>query len=277
MKKTYALITLLYISTFAFGQAAFGPPPPCANPTITPNNLILCPNTSDTLFTEVWDSYQWYKDGTLIPNATNQYYVVSAFNDGGSMFSVEATLNTCSQMSEGVLVDGWAFLSPTVITEGLSDTLCIGDTLLLIMGLPYDTLIQWTRNTIPIPGATNDTLIVTTAGSYSVSGAPSICPGYVQNLGLELIYTFVNCTTGLDDEAQTKINVYPNPATDAIVVSGTLKGLTPYTITDMFGRLVLSGQVKNENATIAINSLPTGMYVLTLNTATQKSFKIIKQ
>ena len=254
-----------------------GPPPPCATPTIFPNNLILCPNTSDTLFTEEWDSYQWFKDGNLIQNATGQYYVVDAFTDGGSNFSVEATLNNCTQMSAEVLVDGWVFLPPYVITEGLSDTLCIGDTLLLIMGLPYDTLIQWTRNNQPIPNGTNDTLVVTIGGSYSVSGAPSICPGFVQNLGLQLVYTFTNCETSIDDEKQAKITLYPNPATDIIAITGNLPNIIPYTITDMFGRLVLSGQLKGENAIIAISALPIGMYVLTLNTSTQKSFKIIKQ
>src|SRR5215510_8040249 len=105
MKKIYtsALMFLLFVSANA--QCPF-------DPTVTPNNLILCPNESDTLWTQVYDSYQWYKDGNLIPGATNQYYVVNAFTDGGSYFAVSATASSCTEMSPQVLVDGWAFLPP---------------------------------------------------------------------------------------------------------------------------------------------------------------------
>ena len=51
-------------------------------PTISPNSVILCPNSSEVLTTEVCDSYQWYKDGSPIPGATQQTHSVSYFEDG---------------------------------------------------------------------------------------------------------------------------------------------------------------------------------------------------
>src|SRR5689334_22821490 len=132
---TALLFSLIFISVK--GACPF-------DPTVTPNNLILCPNESDTLWTQVYDSYQWYKDSVLIPGATNQYYVVTS-NDAGSLFSVAATDSNCTEMSPQVLVDGWAFLPPFVMQEGDQGWfdaqyihLCSGDTLILILMPPYN-------------------------------------------------------------------------------------------------------------------------------------------
>jgi hypothetical protein len=254
--------------------------PDCAhNPTVTPDNLILCPNSTDTLWTQPYDSYQWYKDGNLIPNATNQYYVVSAFNDAGSSFKVNATLNACAEMSPEVLVDGWAFLPVTVITEGLQDTLCAGeDTLFLIMGMPYDTDIQWTKGGVPLPNETNDTLVVTTSGVYSVSGAPSTCPDYNQSLGLQLTYTFVNCSVGLDENPLSNISLYPNPSNGLVTISHIENTIgATYKLSNVLGQVMQSGKLIADNHTIDISMLPAGLYMFTINGKTLSFLKLIKE
>ncbi|MCS7073230.1 MAG: PKD domain-containing protein [Bacteroidia bacterium] len=168
----------------------------CAfTPTINPPQLILCPNDTDTLFTQTYDSYQWFKDGIAIPGATNSYLVVG-MADVGSTIKVVATLNGCSEESAEVLVDSWVFLFPTVMTSGDPPRIgtsqyCIGDTVILELLPPYDTNIQWYNNGNPIPGANSTTLIVTQTGNYTCSGAPSICPNYLMNLGVSINLTFV--------------------------------------------------------------------------------------
>ena len=181
------------------------------DPTVTPTNLILCPNESDTLWTQVYDSYQWYKDSVLIPGATNQYLVVSQFNDAGSYFIVEATDSNCTEMSPQVLVDSWFFLLPAVMHEGDLGWfdgqylhLCTGDTLILILMQPYQVNIQWFNGLNPIPGAIDDTLFVTASGSYTVEGAPALCPNFILQLGVYIdvlvhqpivpVITFINDT-----------------------------------------------------------------------------------
>lgn len=191
MRTTITLASLV-LGASAFAQCPF-------DPTIDPPALILCPSESATLSTQAYDAYQWYKDGNPIPGAIGQTLAVSAFNDAGSSFSVAATLNGCTETSPSVLVDGWVFLLPFVINSGDEpygfgiegeQLFCEGDSALLVLGLPYDTNIQWTNNGVPIPGANNDTLVVTTSGNWSVSGAPSLCPDFVQQLGVTITTAF---------------------------------------------------------------------------------------
>ena len=160
------------------------------DPTISPDNLVLCPNSSDTLFTQIGDAYQWYKDGILIQGATDRFLIVNSFMDSGSSFSVSTTLNSCTELSPNVLVDGWLFLPLTVITYGFDNPpLCEGDTLILQVNQPYTENITWFLDGNAIAGQTNDSLVVTQSGTYSVTGFTSLCPNY-SDVSLLLDYNF---------------------------------------------------------------------------------------
>ena len=156
------------------------------NPTITPPNPILCPNGTDTLSTQKFDSYQWYKNGHAIPGATDRTYVVTQ-DDVVSYFKVEVTKDGCTDTSRRVLVDGYVFLLPFIIETGdvgiydpSRDALiqCPGDTLILTLGDPYNVNIQWYDQGQAIKGANEQTYYVTSSGSYTVCGAPEVCPDY---------------------------------------------------------------------------------------------------
>lgn len=254
-------------------------------PTIYPTNLILCPNTTDTLWTQTYDSYQWYVGGVPIQGATNQYYVVSSNLDAGSFFSVEVTLNGCKEFADSVLVDGYAFLGVTVATEGkfFVDGLgvakaCEGDTLLLVLNLPYDTQIQWTKNGGPIIGATNDTLVITTSGDYSVSGAPSICPNFIENLGNQIPIEFRKCTLGIDDIDLTLIiNYYPNPFSNSITVELNTNIKTDlFLLKDITGKLVERVTVNHAVNKITMGeNLPSGIYFIDYQ-GCRKPLRIVK-
>lgn len=190
--QTRATLLLIGLATTisAMAQCTF-------TPTISPNTLILCPEETATLMTEPYDAYQWYKDGSLIDGAVDQALPVSAMLDVGSMFTVEATLDGCTEMSAGVLVDGWMFLPPYVIhggdepiSSGPELLFCEGDTLLLELGPGYTESIVWTNNGAPIPNETSPILVVTTPGSYTVSAATGTCPNYVLNLGVTVDVAF---------------------------------------------------------------------------------------
>lgn len=190
---------LCLLGTKTFAQCSF-------TPTITPNGLIMCPNETDTLWTQAYDSYQWYKDGVLIPGATLQYLVVNQATAAGSYFKVNATLSACTEMSDSVLIDGWAYLPPFVIHGGTytinpndgSSLLCPGvDTMVLTFSYPNN--IQWFKNGVAIPGATTNELKITEPGSYIVEGAPAVCPNDISTLGVSIDVAYITAHISPDD------------------------------------------------------------------------------
>jgi hypothetical protein len=164
-------------------------------PTVYPDNLILCPETTDTLWTQQYDSYQWFKEDSIIPGATQRFLVVDQYLDAGYSFKVAATLNGCTDTSELVLVDGWVFAGMFVIHEGDqgwtdqdgTTHLCEDDTLILhLFEFPYDTNIVWYKDGTPIPGENTNYLNITESGSYTASGSPSLCPNWTAHLGVSI-------------------------------------------------------------------------------------------
>lgn len=170
------------------------------DPIITPSGpTILCPNGSVELSVGDYDAYQWYQGSQPIDNADQPTYTVTYF-DSGVEYSVEVTLDGCTEMSPAVLIDGWMFLPPFVIHGGDEPigtgpmgelTFCEGDTLTLEMGMPYTESISWTNNGITIPDQNDPILVITESGSYSGSGAPLECPNSISQLGVSVEVEFV--------------------------------------------------------------------------------------
>ena len=183
------------LATLLIGPALTAVSAQCPfTPTVMPDQAILCPGGTIELGTQAYETYQWYADGTLLDGETGPTLVVNE-GLGGQSITVAVTLDGCMEQTAPVLVDGWVFLLPYTIhggdepygtgSEGES-FFCDGDTLLLVMGSPYTEHIQWTDGGVDIPAATNDTLVVTTTGSWSASGAPGVCPDWVQHVGVEV-------------------------------------------------------------------------------------------
>ncbi|MEX1189660.1 MAG: T9SS type A sorting domain-containing protein [Bacteroidia bacterium] len=157
-------------------------------PNVSPDNLVLCPNSSDTLFTQVGDSYRWFRDGIEIQGENSDFLVVSSV-EAGSQFSVETTTAGCSETSEEVLVDGWIFLPLTVSTQGNLDPLCEGDALILEVLPPFTENIQWLFNGNPVQFGNELTLEITESGTYAVNASTDICPAYFEtSLNLEYVF-----------------------------------------------------------------------------------------
>ena len=170
------------------------------NPVIAPGQLILCPGATDTLSVAGnFDSYQWFKNNQPIEGATGPFYIVEQYRDAASFFKVSVTKNGCADTSKRVLVDGYVFALPYVITTGeigiynpLKDVRfqCPGDSVIMTMGDPYNVNIQWYNAGKPIPGATGKTFQVTQKGSYTVCGSPAVCPSYTDCQNIPMNYAF---------------------------------------------------------------------------------------
>ena len=109
-------------------------------------------------------------------------------------------------------------------------------------GDPYDnmTLITWAQ----LDGSSYDI-------KYKYSGEP---------------FAFRPAPGGVATVQAGKWQVYPNPATDELVVSASnSKATTAYAITDMGGRSLLQGSWQQQTGSIAVCTLPPGTYLLRLD------------
>lgn len=167
-----------------------GPAIPCVQYVELLPAPFLCPNDAGTTFGVIpgFDNYQWQtlafgaSQWQNLPGATaDTLYVTSA--DLGNQYRCLVNGCGCSGTSAPALLDMVLFLPPVVMQDG-DLTFCEGDTLNLTLMAPYDTHIQWTNNGVDIPGEDSSVLAVTQDGSYSVSGAPGMCPDFIQPLGV---------------------------------------------------------------------------------------------
>ena len=262
------------------------------NPTVQ-GDTMLCPESTGTLTTQVYDSYQWYKhaysDSVLQPiaGATSQTLDITYFDDVLFYFSVEATLNGCTEMSPKVLVDGWAFASITVMSEGdftISGNgeliVCEGDTVFLTVMMPYDTNIVWYNNNTAIPGETETQLVVTEAGSYTVEGTPSLCPDFSQTMGIPIVVIVEECSSaGINDLAGPfPVSVYPNPALHSVTVDAGDLPITRYRLVNVVGQVLADAKGSATGVTLDLSAYPAGTYLLEIHTPAGKQVKqVIKR
>jgi len=184
-KITHILLLLIGFHIAAFSQCEL-------DIEIEANSVLLCPNEILILFTaDTFETYQWYREGELIQGATGHEAQISFYEAAGATFYLVAGIDTCSVQSESIFIDGYAFLPIFVILSGrygfdpieevfvLCDDTQYGgpDTLIMELGMPYDTLITWYRDG-EIFASDVRRIEVTEPGLYEATGSPRICPGF---------------------------------------------------------------------------------------------------
>ena len=100
---------------------------------------------------------------------------------------------------------------------------------------------------------------------YWVDGEPIIQFG---DVNCDEIYEEHHQTTPTSDK---EITVYPNPADDFIIIN--VKQPTQFTISDIFGKIILKGIISYDNQQINISELSCGLYFIKI---ANDSIKIIK-
>ena len=318
MKK---LITILLLGATSWGLQA-----QCNhNPTITNPNLLqleqptimLCgPQETAVLSTQVYDSYQWYRKDYVfapdvpqwvaIPGATSQTLTIVGETDLLSQFKVAATLNGCTEESPEIIIDAYAFSSPSIqvyITAnsyqivyddmgGIDHVdVCNGSSVLLKDTHPAQNGVHtWFKclpSTTPpastdpcvIPGATGDEITITTTGVYGFYACTEICPNtcmYAGSNGLTDIRfgNFTFCTLG--NQEQTKENtltLYPNPTDNYLFIGKEEEIYKELIIIDMTGKTVLMKENHQYNVPINVTQLSAGTYNIISKTNEGKIYK----
>ena len=122
-----------------------------------------CPDQGlTTLSTIGGNSYQWYRDGAIIPGATSQMYQT----DQSGIFSVQVDLGSCQ--ASGIL---------DLVSENFTSTINVSDTTTLEEGETLDIIVttsaenpefEWYLNNTVIIGENQNTLEATALGDYKV-------------------------------------------------------------------------------------------------------------
>lgn len=108
-------------------------------------------------------TYQWYNGSSTIAGATNRLITVTKSGD----YKVQVTANGCSIFSKDTVINFInenAAISPSPVAG-----FCPNDTVTLdAISADAGSTYQWLLNGNNINGATNSSLKVTVAGSYSI-------------------------------------------------------------------------------------------------------------
>lgn len=129
----------------------------------SPSSTDVCTGTSTTLvskFSGAGLSYQWYKNGSPIPNANQYSYTVSNVtpNDAG-VYTATATGN-CSLTATTAPATLTVISKPTITAHPTDKQLRVGEALSLTVTATDARNIQWYKNGMMIDGAT--------AATYSI-------------------------------------------------------------------------------------------------------------
>ncbi len=117
-------------------------------------------------------TYQWFKDGVAIANATSANYTA---NTAGS-YTVTALTGACASQASAATV---LTLTSTPIAPALTAAgplaICPGSSLTFTASSVAGATFTWFKNNTVIPGATAITYSATTAGSYTVTASLNGC------------------------------------------------------------------------------------------------------
>jgi len=102
------------------------------------------------------------------------------------------------------------------------------------------------------------------------------CPIKSQPVYYNIISVLNLTEAGMDNNNFTQINVYPNPVQSVLNI-GNVTTTFDYTLTNMDGKIILSGQLSETNATIDMTTVANGTYIVQLkNTQNAFAYRVIK-
>jgi len=275
-------------------------------PTIT-GNYLLCDEADDvTLSTQEYDAYQWYRRewywDPSVPNpnpwnavagATNQTIELNGADDFLFEFKVAATVDECTIDSPLVLIDGYAYGLPYMIStfepgtflqvDDLAYNICNGASVKFENGYPIVYGLHTWYKCIPsalppvpedeciLAEVTGDSYTATVNGTYGFYACTEYCPSLCEFLGTNGFITlnfgdFDFCALGTNNpENALNINIYPNPTAQFINIVEIANVETgDLIIADMSGKVVKSMSNVSLKSAINVSDLSVGTYAITL-------------
>ncbi|WP_306351224.1 gliding motility-associated C-terminal domain-containing protein [Flavobacterium sp. '19STA2R22 D10 B1'] len=127
---------------------------------------ITCPGTGNVLSANLQNTtytYQWYKDGTVIPGANTFTYTAL---DAGSYY-IKVNNTTCEAQSNAIALQltdiqaSWDIAANTIILPGEQKTITVSTD-------AQSPEFKWFKDNVLITGQTQNAITVTEAGEYKV-------------------------------------------------------------------------------------------------------------
>jgi trimeric autotransporter adhesin len=130
---------------------------------------------------------------------------------------------------------------------------------------------QWTKNGVPIPGATSATYV--TDNIDNGDSLSCIVTGQCNGIGKNTVQITVHGQTGVAQiSSSDNVHIFPNPSSGEITIKGTIASHisdhADMRITDMLGQTVFKSTVPLINGSVSskihINDVANGMYLLSI-------------
>jgi hypothetical protein len=152
---------------------------------------VFCQGSSLTLLADTGAlySYQWFYNGSAIPNSNSSTY--NAF--AGGTYAVSVTnAGICTALSDDTTITMLPQPMDSIYASGSSTTFCQGDSVLLSAVAGNAGSYQWLINGMPIQGATQPQHYAKSTGLYAVeiTGSNS-CVGITNNINVSVLPTVI--------------------------------------------------------------------------------------
>lgn len=257
-------------------------------------NLTVNKSSSSIQNITACDSYTWSANGQTYTNS-GQYFALLKNSKGcDSNLTLNLTMNSSYKLVDFVnacveytwLENGKKYIETTrdsvvyQTSKGCDSTIVLNINIKKVdVGVTATSKVlfaqftggayQWINcaNLNNVVGAINQTFTPTTTGSYAVIVTTNGCSDTSR------CYDFTS-TVGINTLSKNNFNIYPNPSKNQIYIEGISKNeptnVKIYTAT---GVLVLNGYVL-ENEVFDVNTLPQGIYFISINNAIQRFVKL---
>ncbi len=239
-----------------------------------------------------------YPTGTFFEASNGKLYGIS-YGGGetgrGTIFEYDINTNTYSKMVDLIApATGYSpqdalaefHCLPPVISASGPIAFCQGGSVTLVADVDSTSNIQWNRNGIAIPGATNTSLLVTTVGTYTVTVSNSLCPPLTSSF----IRVRIPCITPFDEgekntgsisNNQFSFDAFYDPTSENLNLSASNVNGSNFTVVvfDQAGKLILNekGNLTNGNFSTQLDFSPyaNGIYVVRFTTEQEQSVQKI--
>lgn len=254
-----AVTTIFYAESFNGCSSARIPAVATVNPVSLPpqvSSSFSCGTGDVTLTATAPDPISWYDadtGGNLL--GTGNSLTLTGISATTVVYAEAGTLCPSNRVSDTAFV-----YTPPVVDLGTDIVISSPQTAILDAGPGFATYL-WST------GETTQTILVNSTNTYTVTVTDS--NGCTASDDI-----MVTVYVGISQAANSSINIYPNPVHDQLTIglpSSMASEEKFLKLRDVTGRIVMAETISQSGLhTISVSSLAKGVYILTLESQSQK-------